>query len=645
MLEFLNELSARDLVYLAYQLALGRDPSDEDLLNSIASLRHGLDRELFFKQVFSSEEHISFIYNKSLNFIMEDKLRSNVQLGELLCIPDNLFVHACYRLLLGRDVDGDGLVFYLSKLNKGYRRTRIIYDIVRSGEFIMSPELKPLVDMTKSFEARLDGMITSFLYRRLGVDKLFDFMRCSLPGLSLLDGMVKNNVTVKPQSFDSTLPIVSHIKESMVSRLDSDRRILRGFENNTHPLISRFLVLSVSPYDKTGVSNFNVKLFSSSFCEVDYFCHFNSDIDYDAALFSENENLFFYDIGSVFTAIKTKKYSGIIVVLANSDHNVLPAIFLDRILALGIKNISLYIHDVVLFNVAKKLYDYKSKEFLVDVEGQLPPSVFNKYKSSLEAGDYGILVENDMSGLDMILDNRAVDHVFVNSSHAKSLIEKTDPYLSGKISTLFHPVFDAFRVRNKLDCEDLVIGTFGVPGDDKLTEFIFNAFLAISATNSNAKLIIAGYGVYKFFSSIAIPKAVSKAIVLAEPESSDDLLDLMSQVTVAIQLRKLSNGESSGIVPQLLALDVPCIVSRIGSFTDFDGVVHFMEREASMEDLIKMIMSVHRFDSVGTEKRKNFVRMHTSEKCLSLLLNEIVGHSVHDIQPTDSFDFLKNTCL
>ncbi len=63
----------------------------------------------------------------------------------------------------------------------------------------------------------------------------------------------------------------------------------------------------------------------------------------------------------------------------------------------------------------------------------------------------------------------------------------------------------------------------------------------------------------------------------------------MSTVDCAVQLRYPDNGESSGVVNQLLALQRPVVCTRTGSFAELDGVVHLVEPDISPVDLAAVI--------------------------------------------------------
>ena len=84
------------------------------------------------------------------------------------------------------------------------------------------------------------------------------------------------------------------------------------------------------------------------------------------------------------------------------------------------------------------------------------------------------------------------------------------------------------------------------------------------------------------------------------------LITCMKQCNIAIQLRSYNLGESSGIVPQLLALGKSTIVSNIGSFREFGDAVRIVERELTADELSSTILDLHA-NPIDASKIKRYV--------------------------------------
>ncbi|MCR1346997.1 DUF4214 domain-containing protein [Acidithiobacillus ferrooxidans] len=640
----LKGLSMDESINLIYKVALGREPTESDLGNSLRYLVTGNSLEAYIKDVFHSEEHINRCLDAYLGIVHESNTPvTKSLLASLLSYPDDEFVYLCYKIFLGRKADPGGFQFYMDRLSNGYRRTRIIYDILRSPDARPSRQLSEIISFVSKFERRLSGFIGKNIAGYLFVDKLITLLSKSdhIP-----DGLLDNR--------NNTIPDVSSYAQDQRKQqelttsdaaisIDSIRRLdQQKYQHNDANQNNCILVISMGPFEKTGVAHFNTRLFSSGICEVDYFCHFSKPIDYWASQLYEREGCFnIYDLSTVFYALKQKSYECVIVVLANSDHNTQAAIYLDRLLSFSF-DIYLYIHDVVLLNLASKFLQYSGHDYISEFKKSIPSVQAEKYEGSIRSGDYRVLVANGVLGLEFILRDRMVKGIFVNSNHAKDLIQQFHPKYRNVITVLYIPVFDEFEVRNRTSREDLVIGTFGVPGDDKLTLHVIEAFSRLKRNIPNSKLVLAGYGAKMFVDNLYnLPDEVKISILSFEPETADELRLLMREVDIAVQLRKSSNGESSGVVPQLLSVDCPCLVSRVGSFEDFSGVVSFVEQDASVDNISQALSKMAVNDQIGSNARMEYVISHSAIACMQIILKTVrSAYAVN--KPESRFERLMN---
>jgi glycosyltransferase involved in cell wall biosynthesis len=69
----------------------------------------------------------------------------------------------------------------------------------------------------------------------------------------------------------------------------------------------------------------------------------------------------------------------------------------------------------------------------------------------------------------------------------------------------------------------------------------------------------------------------------------------LSRATIAVQLRCVTNGESSGSVAECMAAGVPTVVSDIGSFAELpDNVVVKVPADLSAEELTMVVSDLLR---------------------------------------------------
>lgn len=115
------------------------------------------------------------------------------------------------------------------------------------------------------------------------------------------------------------------------------------------------------------------------------------------------------------------------------------------------------------------------------------------------------------------------------------------------------------------DTRPLVVGTFGIASDGKRLDCVAEA-VALLARRRPARLVIAGWRAARHCRRTGI----SRLPWVEVHDSPDDetLLGLMQQVHMAVQLRHVTHGESSGAVSQLLALGRQVVVTGEGSFTE-----------------------------------------------------------------------------
>lgn len=190
----------------------------------------------------------------------------------------------------------------------------------------------------------------------------------------------------------------------------------------------------------------------------------------------------------------------------------------------------------------------------------------------------------------------------MNSEAAKSIIKSdcNDDKIS--IKKIFHPIFNAsdiyneslFKnttqikyIQNEKKC--ILIGTFGIPSYAKCTEIIIEAISELHKYHLPTYLLIAGYGVNKFF--INNPGLMKKFIINIDSPSDASLNKFMHEVDIAVQLRQTHQGESSGVVPQLLAAKKKVICSPLGSFLEFGDAVSYFNGNSPI-DLAKLLIEI-----------------------------------------------------
>ncbi|WP_313481395.1 hypothetical protein [Atlantibacter hermannii] len=351
----------------------------------------------------------------------------------------------------------------------------------------------------------------------------------------------------------------------------------------------RISVISPMPPSQTGIADYTLISFVNNKLET----HFYGDypcidvmLDQKKALNQDNTSQFF----AVETYPNTSKfidYALEVFVLGNSDHNLKMAVALLSTKKNTAQR-ALYLHDLCLFNllflvciemnlsyvkVLRDAYAHKDPELLND------KNIFDIYH----------LMDNGIYALKPFVDLGMVDEMWVNSSAARKLAE-TDlgSVTSVAIKETFLPV-PTITLKKSVDVADdyIRIGSFGLPNAGKDTPKIIEAIKKLVNKGIKIKLIIAGYLAEDFFRNNFT--SVPDFIEIHDAPDEDELFALMSSVDLAIQLRKKSLGESSGVVPQLLTMKKNVIVTKIGSFVDYGEAVRMVDDSLSADELASVI--------------------------------------------------------
>ena len=105
--------------------------------------------------------------------------------------------------------------------------------------------------------------------------------------------------------------------------------------------------------------------------------------------------------------------------------------------------------------------------------------------------------------------------------------------------------------------------------------------------------------------------------------STERLLALMEGIDVGVQLRAVNTGESSGIVPQLLSRDTPVVLSRVGSFAEYDDVVTAVPVGCSAAELVEALSGELRDAPRKSTLRRAYVDAHSPARFCEALMAAI----------------------
>jgi glycosyltransferase involved in cell wall biosynthesis len=363
----------------------------------------------------------------------------------------------------------------------------------------------------------------------------------------------------------------------------------------------RFAVVAPMPPAETGIANATIQTYKGYVGGVDIFTRFEDAYGYAAlttAAMGSELGFEVYDIASLPLAIENRDYEAIVITIGNSHHNRFIATLLSTLVAFPPPcPVFLHLHDPWLHDIWAWTALSRGRSAAIDlatIYGGPRRAKFDRQAAS-QIGALGVAA---------VISNAPIAGIFVNSAAAEKMVGRELSLAKSIVPIIrgFHPVFPPL-VPVPLDRpagSPLIVGTFGVPGYSKRTEIVYAAVKHLNERGLAVKLLIAGFGISQYLDH---QRRFDRSIIRAVDAPSDhDLQALMGEVDVAVQLRREGLGESSGVVPQLLALERPVVVSSIGSFVDFGEAVVAVDARSSVDVVAAAILR-------ATEERDRLRRM------------------------------------
>jgi glycosyltransferase involved in cell wall biosynthesis len=189
------------------------------------------------------------------------------------------------------------------------------------------------------------------------------------------------------------------------------------------------------------------------------------------------------------------------------------------------------------------------------------------------------------------------------------------------VHVLFHPVLPTLKKRASWPNSALRIGSFGIPDEAKRTGDIIEAFAIVRKSHPNATLVIAGYQARRYGELKGLRS--EDGIEVVDSPTDDSFDDLIESVDVAVQLRLMNVGESSGPISRLIEAGKPTIVSDIGSFPEFGDAVRILEKASEPAALAEAIIEEAHPTSSRLQAINAYRMQHTPRVFCDLLADII----------------------
>jgi len=433
----------------------------------------------------------------------------------------------------------------------------------------------------------------------------------------------------------------SYVDQAIGSEADATLALLESKDVDTgRP--PRLAVVTCLPPDATGIANFALKQLAEIGTAVDVFsqvrdvAHFLRVRAILAAHTGGRVRL--HPMASLLARDVTNHYERMVFMLGNSRHNFEVYRSMETLAGFGASDrIVCHLHDPCCHNVVQLGKGLEPGPYLAYL-GRLydNPQLLSNFgsenwqahKAAVDAGILGIRTLFDVG----------VRHFIVNSEAAARIVrEDLSPAESGeaRVDVLYHPVFEPEVSRREALPHDgsLTIGTFGAPSVSKGTNVVLVAVRELRRRGVKAKLIVAGFDA-NYFADGELARTEDRSwLELAEPTTERELQLDMLKCDIAVQLRLSNLGESSGVVPSLLALGIPTVVSSIGAFAEYgDAVQSFAGYDpVALADLLQ---SGPKIDQPAMQR---YVREHSlaafNSHLLSLLGMEPAAPAIAQITP------------
>ncbi len=321
----------------------------------------------------------------------------------------------------------------------------------------------------------------------------------------------------------------------------------------------RVAVFSCTPPDRSGIATNSAKVFGDA-ALFDLFTDVASPQDL-ASREQETQKIAGHPVSlwpiSAFDDLdEAERYGRAIYVLGNSHHNlsVLQAL-MEHQRSRAAKTV--YLHDGRLENLWF-WYCGRSLEAMRTLFSMFYPlSQMRSCASHNEFPDVG------MRGIRPLIIGAGVRHIVVNSERAKKAIEYDVTCDFDVRVDVAHHAIDRIDVDGTPPFvrrhNELIVGTFGIPDGIKGTDRVIAAVREINRFQP-ARLAIVGWRA-NIYAQHFISAEDREIVIIVDSPTDVELHRWMKSVDVAVQLRMLQYGESSGVLSQLVGVGKKPIAS------------------------------------------------------------------------------------
>ena len=209
-----------------------------------------------------------------------------------------------------------------------------------------------------------------------------------------------------------------------------------------------------------------------------------------------------------------------------------------------------------------------------------------RYPAAMGGAQYLPIQEEALFGVLMIAEvAELATRLFVHSSHAADLIELDCGRRPEVAFSIPSPVIPAAAPPQG----EPLIASFGFPSPAKRTEVAVEAVARLD----EGRLVLVGHAgdeYLEWLRRLADEHGASGRVTVTGAIGAEEYADWVGRTSLALQLRRHTNGESSASVAETLAAGIPTIVSDLGTFSEYpDDVVVKVPADISVGALSDVI--------------------------------------------------------
>ena len=323
-------------------------------------------------------------------------------------------------------------------------------------------------------------------------------------------------------------------------------------------------------------------------------------------------------------------FDEVVYFLGNSEHHIAQEYFLRR------RPGAVVLHDARLVGLYREMSRLAPQ--LLPEPGLLPTLLGmypGRYDASLRSSDE--LTQDDVVRLGILMVGLVARHateLYVHSEHAADMVEhdcgrRPEVIFGLPFPEQSDPVMGPDPSDPVAASGDRLVASFGVLSPLKGSGLLVQA---VAATRPDTHLALVGdvdeaYAAH--LRRLADDLGVGDRVTLTGAVEDGEYRRWLARADVAVQLRMVSNGESSAALNDVIAAGVPSVVSSIGSFRDLpEGLAVMVEPDIDPRRLAATLMDV--LDDPArrramSERGRSYAAAHTYRDAAESLVDRLLG--------------------